>query len=95
VLNETKGEICLHFPFQQSTVSAYKFLLSYSKVILFPDLDFDWSYKEYDWGGVTCVLCNSYEEEMRMALDTNGIFFVMVTAEHLKIMLLITHTRSN
>jgi hypothetical protein len=34
-------------------------------------LDFDWSYNEYDWDRITSALCNSYEEEMQMALDTN------------------------
>ena len=62
---------------------------------MFPDLDFDWSYSEYDWDGITCALCNCYAEEIQMALDTNKRFFVMVNAEHLNIMQLLTHIRNN
>jgi len=38
---------------------------------MFHVLDFDWSYSEYDYDGITCALCNSYEEEVLMALNTN------------------------
>jgi hypothetical protein len=62
---------------------------------LFPVLDFDWSYNEYDWDGIAYALCNSYVEEIQMALDTNKRFFVVVNAEHLKIVLLLTHILSN